>query len=104
MVEYADTAFLSQRYRQTGFGHRIHGGGDQRQIQVDVARQVRGERDVAWQNGGVSWDKQDIVERQSLVDDSHLLSFVPKTYYTQAPETRQTKHPSCAQFYSSFCS
>jgi len=36
----ADTALLRQRNRQVRFRHRIHGGGNNRNIQCDLARQA----------------------------------------------------------------
>ena len=41
-VDHADAAGLRHGNRQFGFGHRIHRRGQQRNVQIDLARQTRG--------------------------------------------------------------
>ena len=61
-MDDADTAFLGQGNGQATFRHGIHGGGEQRQIQGDVARQTGRQADIARQNLRMGGDEQDVVK------------------------------------------
>ncbi len=71
LVDDANPALLCQGNGQTRFGHRIHGGGQQRRIQVDVAGQLRAQANVAWQNIGISRNEQNVVEGKGFLDNAH---------------------------------
>jgi hypothetical protein len=63
-VHDADAALLRDGDRQTRFGHGVHGGGDERQVQPDVARKLGREGCVFGQNLRVGWHQQYVVERE----------------------------------------
>ena len=71
-------AFLGEGDRKTGFGHRVHRRGNQRDVQGDVPGELRLERDVAGQDARMSGKKKDVVERQRLLDDSHCFDLKPQ--------------------------
>ena len=52
LVQDADAAFLRDRNREAVLGDRVHGGGDDRQVQPDAARELRGEADFC----GRTWE------------------------------------------------
>src|SRR5450830_1420183 len=62
LVDDTDAAFLRHRDRQAGFCHRIHGCGEQGNIQGDVAGQASFEGRIGRQNVGVGWDEQHVIE------------------------------------------
>ena len=62
LVDDTDAAFLGHRDRQTGFRHRIHGCGQQGNIQGDIAGQASFEGRIGGQNVGVGWDEQHVIE------------------------------------------
>src|SRR5690606_16027418 len=53
------TAFLRQRNGQTGFGNGIHGGRNQRNIQLDSLGQAGFQADLIGQYFGISGNQQD---------------------------------------------
>jgi hypothetical protein len=67
-VHDPDTALLRQGDRQTTLGDGIHGRRNQWQIEVDVARQARLERDIARHDRRVGGEEEDVVERQRPLD------------------------------------
>ena len=69
-VQDADAAFLGHGDRQTVFGDGVHGGGQQRDVQLDVARQARLQRYLIGQHIGVGGQEQNVVERQCFLGDS----------------------------------
>ena len=71
LVDDADAAFLGDGDRQARLGHGIHGRRDKRQVEPYVARQLRGEVDVARQYFGVRGNEEDIVESECFLNDSH---------------------------------
>ncbi len=73
LVDDADAAFLGDRNRETRFGYSVHGGGHQRNIEADRARQLGLEADVARQDFGVGWKQQDIVEGEGFLHHAHLV-------------------------------
>ena len=78
LVNDADAAFLRQSNRQARFGHGIHRGRHQRDIQGNFAGQPGGEADVAGQNVGMGGDQQDIVEGQRFLQNTHVFILVTK--------------------------
>ena len=59
LVQDPNAAFLGQRDGETGFGNRVHGGGHDRQIQLDGARQPGPQADFA----GQDWNGQELRRR-----------------------------------------
>ena len=54
LVNDADAALAGNGNCHRGLGHRVHGSGDKGDLQVDVARKLRGKRHCAGQNFRVS--------------------------------------------------
>ena len=75
LVDNADTAFLRERDREIGFGHRIHGGRDHRKVEGNFARELRLQNDVAGQYFRISRDKEHVVKRERFLLESHY--FLP---------------------------
>ena len=71
-VDDADAAFLRHGNRQTRLGNRVHGSGQQRQVQCDFLGERSFERDIAGENLGMSRDEQNVVERIAFFDNTHF--------------------------------
>src|SRR5690606_30502166 len=54
LVDYADAALLGERDREPRLGHRVHGRGDDRDVQGQRAGELRPEVELARQDLGVS--------------------------------------------------
>ena len=65
----ADAAFLSQGDSQARLGHGVHGGGDKRDIETDIAGQLRAQLGRMRQDLGVSGKQKNIIERQGFLND-----------------------------------
>ena len=66
LVDNADTAFTGY-----GDGHRrlsdgVHSCGDKRNLKFYVARELGTQRNLAGQYCGISWNKQDVIEGDTL--------------------------------------
>ncbi|MNQ69345.1 hypothetical protein D3C85_839360 [compost metagenome] len=70
LVDDADAAFLGHGDGQAGFGHRIHRGGHQRDVQFDAAGQAGLEADILRQNLGITRDQENVVEGQGFLADT----------------------------------
>ena len=70
-VNDADAAFLRHGDGQTRFGHGIHGGRYQRQIQGDIARQSGLQRCVFGQNLGVRRNEKNVIKRKCFTKQAH---------------------------------
>ncbi|MCY1357081.1 hypothetical protein D9M69_435580 [compost metagenome] len=70
LVDDADAAFLGHGDGQAGFGHRIHRGGHQRDVQFDAAGQAGLEADILRQNLGITRDQENVVEGQGFLADA----------------------------------
>src|SRR5690554_285821 len=57
LVHNANAALLGHGNGQTGLGHGIHGGGQQRNIDFDIAGQAGFQADILGQNFGVAGNK-----------------------------------------------
>jgi hypothetical protein len=71
LVDDADAAGLRHRDREARLGHGVHGRGQHRNVQADVARQARGKIDVARQDVRVCGDERDVVESERFGEDAH---------------------------------
>jgi hypothetical protein len=71
LVDDADAAFLRDGDRQARFGHRVHGGRHQRQVQADVSGEVGRKTGVAGQHLGERWHQQHIVEGERFAKKAH---------------------------------
>ena len=71
LVDDADPAGLRERNRESRFGDRIHGRGDERDLQVDFARQAGPQFDLSRQDVRVIGREEDVVERQRFAVNAH---------------------------------
>lgn len=71
LVNEADAAFLSDGDGKTGFRHRVHHGGDHRNVDTEITRQLRGELGIAGEDFGIGGDEKNVVEGEGLLKDSH---------------------------------
>src|SRR5262249_25397025 len=65
-VDDADSALAGERDRETGLGHCVHRGRDDRDREVDRAREAGPGRDVVRQDVRLGRNEEYVVERQPL--------------------------------------
>ena len=70
-MDDADAAFLRHRNGQTGFGYGVHGGGEQGQVERDVAGELGFEGNVAGEDLGMGGNEQNVVEGVGFFYDAH---------------------------------
>ena len=70
LVDDADAAFLRHGDGEARLGDRVHGGGHQRKVEPDVAREARAEVDFARQDFRVGRHQKNVVEGQRFFEDS----------------------------------
>ena len=70
LVDDADAAFLGHGNGQTGFGNGVHGGREQRNVQLDATGQTGFQADVFRQDLGITGDQENIVEGQCFLADT----------------------------------
>ena len=77
IISWADdfSAHHGHGNRHARFRDGIHGRGQQRDLQLDVAGQVTGETDIARQNGGMCWQQQDIIKGKGFLRNAHIIGF-----------------------------
>ncbi len=73
----ADAAFLGERDGQLAFRDRVHGRGDDRNIEADVARELRPHVDLARHHITICRLQKDIIKRDALIRDSLLHGEAP---------------------------
>ena len=71
LVDDADAALLRDGDGQARLGHGVHGGGHERQVQLDIAGEFRREGRVLGQDLGVRWHQQHIVEGERFSKKAH---------------------------------
>jgi hypothetical protein len=71
LVDDADAALLGDGDGQPRLGDGVHGGGHERQVQLDVAGEFRREGRVLGQDLGVRWHQQHIVEGERFSKKAH---------------------------------
>ena len=71
LVNEADAAFLSEGNRELRFRHRIHGGGNHRNIDRKTAGELRLKLRVAREDFRIGGNEQNVVERVSRLKESH---------------------------------
>ena len=67
-MQHADAAELGQSDRHVGFGHRVHRGGQDRNVERDTAAKQGPRVGLARQDRGFERLQQDVVERQPQRD------------------------------------
>ncbi len=65
-MDDSDPARLGEGDREPRFRHRVHGCGDDRQVEADLGGEPRLEIDAARQDFGMARQKQHVVERESF--------------------------------------
>ena len=68
LVDHAHAAGLGHGDGEARFGHRVHGGGDQRNAQLDRLGQAGAGIDLAGKDFGGAGHQQHIVEGQGFAD------------------------------------
>ena len=71
LVDEADAAFLRERNGEVRFRHRVHGGGNHRDVQREATGDLRGEDGVAREDGRVGGDEQNVVEGEGFLKKTH---------------------------------
>ena len=89
LVHDAHAAFLGEGNGEARLRHRVHGGGQQRDIQLDGAREAGGEADFAGRTGGVGGTRR-TSSKVSALDDAHARPRRKERLYRLAP-ARTTK-------------
>ena len=72
LVDDADAAFLRDGDRQARLGHRVHGGGHERQVQLELAGEAGLQGNFARQDARVGGNEEDVVEGQRLLNHPHV--------------------------------
>ena len=67
-VDDANAALLRDGNGQARFGHRVHGGGHQRQVQADVAGELRRKRGVLGQDLGIRGDEENVIKSKGFTE------------------------------------
>src|SRR5690606_1823637 len=70
LVDDANAAFLSHGDGQTRLGDRVHGSGQQRNVQFDAAGQAGLQADILGQYLGITENEQDVVESECFLADA----------------------------------
>src|SRR5439155_6247859 len=65
-VKHAEAAEPSERDRQARLGDRVHGRGEDRNVERELARQEGARRDLAREDITAGGDEEDVVEGQSF--------------------------------------
>jgi len=67
-VHDADATLLRDGNGQARFGHGVHGGGHQRQVQADVAGELRRKGSVLGQDLRIGGDEEDVVKGKGFTE------------------------------------
>ena len=67
-MDDADAALARDANGQARFGDGVHGGGGERDVEGEVAREFRGGVHFGWQDGGLAREEEDVVERETFGD------------------------------------
>ncbi|MCY1410937.1 hypothetical protein D9M71_263160 [compost metagenome] len=70
LVDDADAAFLGHGDGQAGFGHGIHRGGHQRDVQFDATGQASFQAHVLGQDFRITRNQEDVVESEGFLADA----------------------------------
>ena len=67
-VNDADAALACDGDGEARFGDGVHGGGGERDVELELAGELRGGVDFGGQDGGFAREEEDVVEGESFVD------------------------------------
>ncbi len=68
LVDNADAAFLRDGDRQARLGDGVHRRRNERDVELDVARQTGLQADVAGQDSGVGGNEENVVKGECLLN------------------------------------
>ena len=85
LVDDAETALARHLHRHLGLGDRIHGGGEQRDAQLDPPRHARAEVGILGVDQRVPRDQQHVVERERFLQDARRRWLHPLTSLLDDP-------------------
>ena len=68
LVDDADAPFLRHGDGQAGFRDGVHGGGDQRRVEVDLTGQARLQPDITGKDLRVGRHQGDVVKGEGFAD------------------------------------
>src|SRR5688572_29708401 len=74
LVDDAEAAFLRHRDREGRLGHRVHGRGHEREVQLELPGEPRFERNVTRQDARVGGNEKNVVEGQRLPNHPHVFN------------------------------
>ena len=89
-VDDSNTAGPRHRNRHVSFGHGIHRGREQRQVQADSCREPASQAHISRMHLGMSGNQQDIVERQTVVG-ADLTHCSPRVECNCPPDTNECR-------------
>ncbi len=84
LVDDPDSSLLCQRNGQAGFGDGVHGGGQQRDVDLNRAGKPALEADVAGHDSGMGRQDGNVVESERPLNHSHAGRPRKDIYYTRA--------------------
>jgi len=67
-VNDADASLAGDGDGQTRFGDGVHGGGSQRDVDGELAREIGAGVDVGWKHGGFAGEEKHVVKRKAFVN------------------------------------
>jgi hypothetical protein len=70
-VDDADATLLRHRDREAGFGHGVHRGRQQRNVQRDIPGQLGAQGRVGREDVGVGRDEQHVIEGECFLKKTH---------------------------------
>ncbi len=85
LVDDTDTALLRHGDRQVRFGHGIHRGGQQRNVQRDIAGELGAQGSLGRKNVGVGRDEQHVIEGECFLEETHSISYRRKSELYRNP-------------------
>jgi hypothetical protein len=94
LVHDADSAFLRERDGEPCLGHRVHGGREHGDVQLDRAGEAGGEADFAGQDGRVGWNEENVVECECFLYDAHPQTLRRKTKLYRSSNPGQPNRPA----------
>jgi hypothetical protein len=85
-------AFLRDRDRQTCLGHRVHCGGQQRNVQFEFSGEAGLQGNFSRQDARVGGKEEDVIEGQRLLNHPHGSPFSKTGLYASKRLTGREKN------------
>ncbi len=96
LVDHAHAAGLGHGDGEAGLGDGVHGGGDQRNAELDGPREAGAGVDLAGKDVGRPWHKENVVEGQGFADSGaqfHAGVYQPEGDSARAAAAQATSPP-----------